>query len=92
MADILANMPFLKNVRIYLITTATHSDMMSWQKIYRLGNYPNIILGRDTTDFFGHYFNTMGVPYLAVYDHQKHLKELLMGKMDFETLKESVSP
>lgn len=91
MADILANMSHLKSVHFYVLTTATYPDMMTWQKIYHLENYPNVTLGRDSSDFFGNYFNTVGVPYLAVYDKQKHLKNLFEGKLDISALESSVS-
>lgn len=90
-ADILKNMDSFRKVRFYLLTTANYPDMMTWQKLYHLENYPNITLARDSADFFGNYFNTIGVPYLAVYDDQKHLKDLFEGKMDISTLSSSVS-
>jgi hypothetical protein len=60
-------------------------------KEYHLQNYPNVTVGIDYTDFFVKYFTPPGVPFLAVYDESKHLKEALIGKMDITTLKSSVS-
>lgn len=88
MAEITANMKTFSNVRFYVFTTAQFPDMKSFYKDYELQKYSNVTVGIDYTDFFGTYFKATGVPYLAIYDGQKKLKEVLIGKSDASVLKQ----
>jgi hypothetical protein len=54
---------------------------------YRLKTFPNVVTGIDYTNFFSQYFKTPGVPYLALYNSHKRLKEVLIGKSDISALK-----
>jgi len=84
-------MAIFRDVRFYLLTTAHYPDVMMFYNEYHLQNYSNVAVGIDYTDFFGKYFTPPGVPFIAVYDEHKHLKEALIGKMDIATLKSSVA-
>lgn len=91
MTDILANIKDFKNIRIYAITTAQFPEMKSFYSYFQLQKYQNIIAGLDYTDFFANYFKATGVPYLAIYDGQKKLKEVFIGKRDIQDIKDVTS-
>jgi thiol-disulfide isomerase/thioredoxin len=91
MADIVDHMKTLQEIQFYVFTTAQFPDMKNFYKEYQLQKYRNIVVGIDYTNFFGSYFKAPGVPYLAVYDAQKKLKEVLVGKSDVSVLKQIAS-
>jgi hypothetical protein len=89
MGDIIANMTPLSKVRFYVFTTSPFCEMKSFYNYYHLNNFPNIVTGIDYTNFFAHYYKVPGVPYVAIYDKNKHLKRVFLGKTDIGNLKNS---
>jgi thiol-disulfide isomerase/thioredoxin len=87
-AEILKNIGSLQDIRLYMISADPDSLINQYSNLYRLNKYSNIILARDSTDLFGDYFKVPGVPYLAFYDKQKKLKQVLLGKYDFKAIKD----
>jgi len=74
--DILKHMALLRNVRMYYVTSDPFSEMKIFYRYFQLQNYPNIIIGRDETFAFGRYFKVHQIPYAAIFDSHKRLKEV----------------
>jgi len=79
-ADIIKNIERFKNVRICFTTDFPLKEMQVYYRYYKLKQYPNIIMGRDSTSAFLNYFKATAVPYTAVYDPQKRLKRVMNGQ------------
>jgi hypothetical protein len=80
MDDMISHMDDLKNYQLYIFTNAPFRDMKVFYNSYPFSKYPNITVGADYADFFGRYYGAEGVPYIAVYDSHKLLKQALFGK------------
>jgi hypothetical protein len=78
--DIMKHMRQLKNTRIYYVTAFPYNQMMEFYKVFKLAQYPNIVMGRDTTNYFLKYFKATGVPYTAIFDSKKRLKQVMQGE------------
>jgi hypothetical protein len=89
--DIVKNIQLLKNTRIYYVTDFPFGDMKAFYQYFKLSKYPNIVVGRDTANFYLKYFKATGVPYTAVFDSRKRLKKVLNGQTDAATLAKAVA-
>lgn len=81
MDDFISNARKLKDVQLVLLTTWPFEEMKWFYKHYQLEKYDNMITGVDYTNFFNKYFNASGVPYIAIYDRNRKLKEAFDGKV-----------
>jgi hypothetical protein len=88
MEDIVAHIDKIKNIRIFIVTSYPFKDFKSFYDRFHLNRFPNIKAGVDQRQYFLHYFSVPGVPYLAIYDTQKRLKQVLMGKTALSTIRE----
>lgn len=84
--DIVKNIRKLKNTRIYYVTAYPFGQMKLFYKAFKLDQYPNIVMGRDAKDYFLPYFKANGVPYTAVFDSRKRLKQVFGGETKADTL------
>lgn len=89
MEEIIDHMDELEDINFYLITPAPYPEMMEFYKQYSLEEYPNVVVGRDTTNFFGDYYKAPGVPFLAIYRKDKIMHEAYVGKLDADEIKNS---
>jgi thiol-disulfide isomerase/thioredoxin len=88
MGEITSDMKDFAHVRFYLLTSAPFADMQSFYKDFQLQKYQNVVAGVDSSDFFGKYFKAQYVPYMAVYNNQKKLKRVFIGKSNIGDLKD----
>ena len=86
MEDIISHMDDLKNYQLYVFTNAPFRDMKVFYNTYPFAKYSNITVGIDYADFFGPYYGAQGVPYIAVYDSHKLLKQVLYGKSSIDEI------
>lgn len=80
MKEILGNIEKLKSYHFYIISGWPFSELKDFYTHYQLYKYSNITAGYDYTHVFTGYLNIKGVPYLAVYNANKTLKESFAGK------------
>ena len=88
MQEIVDNMRTLGNIRFYVFTIASFPEMKSFYDFYQLKKYPNVTTGLDDNYYFGGYFKTNGVPYLAIYDAHKRLRQAILGTTPVSTIKD----
>ncbi|HET6253293.1 MAG TPA: MauE/DoxX family redox-associated membrane protein [Puia sp.] len=86
--DIIQHMQQLKNIRIYYITSSPFAEMKVFYQHYKLAQYPNIFMGRDTSNYFLHYYKPSSIPYLVVFDAKKRLVTAMKGETDIEYLRQ----
>ena len=90
MEDFVSNIQSLRGIQFCILTTELFNDLKTFYKDYRLNSFPNMTVGEDYTHFFQTYFKTNAVPYLAIYDVHKRLKQVLIGKSEIGTIRELV--
>ena len=88
MDDILSNIKYLNNIKFYIFTGSPLSDLKVFYNHFQLQKYSNITAGIDSSNYFAQYYKVTGVPYLAIYNPEKRLKQVLEGKVDIKLIKD----
>jgi thiol-disulfide isomerase/thioredoxin len=88
MKDITTNIAALTNIDFYLLTNYDYNELKSFYKDFNLVNYPNIIAGIDYTNYFNTHFPVSAVPFLVIYDKDKRLKKILVGRHDINIIRQ----
>ncbi|WP_207515014.1 TlpA family protein disulfide reductase [Longitalea luteola] len=86
--DFIDNMKSLSDITICMFSNFPLKNIKDYYKHYDLAKYPNIIVGQDYKVYFSKHFNAIGVPYLAIYNREKKLNSVLMGKVNISEIKE----
>ena len=71
-----------------MITYLPWEEMMMFYKVYKIANYPQITMARDTRFFFPVYFKVTNLPSLFVYDKEGKLVKSFEGDVKPETILE----
>jgi hypothetical protein len=79
----------LKGIDFYFLTNASYTGFKSFYEKYQLEKYANIKAGIDYSYSFAKYFKTNQIPYMAIYDGNKKLKQVLVGKNYISLIKEA---
>lgn len=85
-ADIIKNIDKFKDARICFTTGYPLIEMQRYYRYYHIKQYPNIIMGRDSTNTFLKFFKADAIPYTAIYDSEKRLKRVINKQTDATTL------
>jgi thiol-disulfide isomerase/thioredoxin len=80
--DIIKHIDQFRNIRIYYVTSYPFEQMMVFYRYFKLVQYPNIVMGMDTRDYFLPTFKANGTPYTLVFDSTKRLKQVMKGQVD----------
>jgi hypothetical protein len=78
--DILKHMDSLKDSRFLFVTPYPFDQMKTFYLYFKLSQYPNIQMARDSADDFLRYFKADGVPYTLVFDSKKRLKRAIQNQ------------
>ena len=79
--DILANMDKLKDVQIVMCSYQPMETIRAFKEKYKLAQYPNIMIGRDTKYFVPSFYGVNSLPYLAFYDKKGNLIKVNEGNV-----------
>jgi thiol-disulfide isomerase/thioredoxin len=85
--SIIANIKSLKGIDFYFLTNSDYPRFKEFYSKYELQRYPNIKAGIDYSYTFARYFKMSKIPAMAIYDSNKKLKQLLVGKNYISTIK-----
>jgi thiol-disulfide isomerase/thioredoxin len=80
-ADIIKHIQEFKGISIYYVTYHPFDEMKTFYKAFHLDRYPNIIMGTDLKDYFLSYFKAPSIPYIAVFDSKKRLKQVFQREI-----------
>jgi len=83
---LLSNIHALKDVQIYFLAGAPFGEIKKYSANYQLGQYENIVVGKDYEQSFAKLFEPNSVPYTAVYDTKKKLVKIYYGEVSMEKL------
>lgn len=86
--EIKDNIKSLKQIQIYFITAFPLAKIKDFEKHYSLSKYNNITVAQVYDTSFFKYFKIPVVPYIAIYDREKKLKEVLIGKTSLNDIKD----
>jgi hypothetical protein len=89
--DIAKHIDQLKDIHIYYVTPYAFRDMRGFYKYFKLADCPNITMGKDLKAVFFRYFKVSSIPYVAIYDSHKRLKEVIPHQADVQTLLKAVA-
>jgi len=85
--DIVEHIRSFKDINFYFLGANSLSRIKDYASRYYLNKLSNVTVGLDYTNKFKSYFNVKSIPYLAIYNGNKKLKQVLLGKSDIESLK-----
>lgn len=83
-----SNIKLLKDVNIYMLCMGDYPSFKKYVEKYELNKYSNIKAGIDYNMTFAEHYKVASVPYIAIYDKDKKLKQVLQGKNYVSTLKD----
>jgi thiol-disulfide isomerase/thioredoxin len=83
---IIDNMEEFKRVRFCFISYDPMEKIRGFGNRYKMDQYKNIWIGRDTGYVFHKYFKSKSVPFLAVYGSDNKLKSTFKGALSKEQL------
>ena len=75
-----------KNTQILMITWLPYSEMVEFYKKYKIANYPNIMMARDTKFFFLPYFKVRNLPSIYIYDKSGKFKKTFEGSVAMDEI------
>jgi len=84
--DILAAMDKFKEIEIVMATFQPFSEMKEFYNYFRIGDYPNIKIGRDEKYVLPPFYNIHNLPFLALYDKKGNLITTFEGNQDVEKI------
>jgi thiol-disulfide isomerase/thioredoxin len=88
--NIVDNIKEMKNIHFYVISPVSFDQIKKYYDYFNLGKYTNITVARDSGNYFARYFKTQSVPFLAIYNSDKRLKQVLMGEVDTKEIEDAV--
>ena len=80
------NIHDFKNTQIVMITYLPYEEMISFYKTYKIVNYPQIVMARDTKFFFPVFFKVRNLPSIFVYDKKGNFKKSFEGDVKVQTI------
>jgi len=78
--DITRHIKDFKDAPIYYVTPDRFRNMKSFYEFYKLGQYPNITMGRDSANAFFRFFEAHSTPLVTIFDAKKRLKKVIIGQ------------
>ena len=90
-SDITKHIEQFKSTQIYLITPFPYKDLKTFYAVFNLAKYQNITACWDNKNDFMAYLKLSTVPFAAIYDSQKRLKEVITGRADNNLITKSIT-
>jgi peroxiredoxin len=88
MQSMVDKMEKFKDINFYVFGIAPLNEIKDFATHYKLSKHANITVGIDQKNAYGQYMNIMAVPYIAIYDKDKKLKNSFSGETDMDMIKE----
>ncbi len=88
--ELLAHIKDLNNTQIVMVTYLPYDEMIAFYKNYKIANYPQITMARDTKFFFPVYFKVRNLPSIFLYDKKGNFKKAFEGSVKIDSLAASL--
>ena len=69
-----------------MITYLPYEEMIAFYKKYKIADYPQITMARDTKFFFPVFFKVRNLPSIFVYDKKGDFKKNFEGSVKIDSL------
>jgi len=79
---LLADINKFKNAQILMVTYLPYQDMIAFYKNYKIANYPEITMARDTKYYLPQFFKVRNLPSIFVYDKKGNFKKSFEGSIN----------
>jgi thiol-disulfide isomerase/thioredoxin len=79
---LIANINKFKDAQIIMITYLPYEEMIQFYKNYKIADYPEITMARDTKFFFPVFFKIRNLPSIFVYDKKGKLVKNFEGSVN----------
>jgi thiol-disulfide isomerase/thioredoxin len=76
----------IKDRNFYFLSNSNCTEVKKIINEFDLFKYSNIVTAIDSKNVFSDYFFISTVPYMAVFDQKKKLKQVFIGKTDFDKI------
>lgn len=86
--EFIAHIKLFKKAQIIMTSPLEHSYLKRFYDEYKIADYPNIIMGRDPTYFFGTFFHVRSFPAIFVYDKKGNFVNSFDGSVPIEKIAE----
>lgn len=80
------NLQKFRNTQIVMVTYLPYSEMIKFYHIYKIAEYPQITMARDTKFFFPVFFKVQNLPSIFIYDKNGNFKKAFEGDVKPETI------
>lgn len=87
---LLANIEKFKGAQIVMITYLPYNEMIQFYKNYKIADYPQITMARDTKFFFPVFFKIRNLPSIFVYDKKGDFKKSFEGSVKIDAIAEQL--
>ena len=84
--ELLANIKKFKNTQIVMVTYLPYEEMITFYKNYKIANYPQITMARDTKFFFPVFFKVRNLPSVFLYDKKGDFKKAFEGSVKIDSI------
>lgn len=84
--ELLANIKKFKNTQIVMVTYLPYEEMIAFYKNYKIANYPQITMARDTKFFFPVFFKVRNLPSVFLYDKKGDFKKSFEGSVKIDSI------
>lgn len=85
-----ANIGLFKKAQIIMASPLEHRLLKNFYNKYKIADYPNIIMGRDASYFFGTFYSIKSFPAIFVYDKKGRFVKSFDGNSPVEKIAESL--
>ena len=80
------NISKFKNTQIVMVTYLPYEEMIAFYHQYKIADYPQITMARDTKFFFPVFFKVRNLPSIFIYDKKGNFKKAFEGDVKPETI------
>jgi thioredoxin-related protein len=84
--DMLADFSKFKDIEIVMATYQPFEELKTFYNYYRIGDHPNIYIGRDEKYMLPPYYRMQSLPFLALYDKKGNLITHFEGNQKVDTI------
>jgi peroxiredoxin len=84
---IVKNISNLKDIDFYIVSNSPFQMVKAYAKRFQLQNYSNITVGQDYENLLSSYYKVSAVPFMAIYDKRKKLKQAVLGDVSIDLIK-----
>ncbi len=86
--ELTANIGLFKKAQIIMASSLEYAYVKKFYEEYKIADYPNIIMGRDPSYFFGTFFRVRSFPAIFVYDKKGNFVQSFDGSVPVEKIAE----